>query len=186
MKGHTVRLLLAGLAGAVVLACAGSSATVSDEEVSLRRESLQELTQSMAPQFAAPEPGGNPRFERAYYGAPPMVPHAVEVGSVTAGGNDCLDCHEISDEETPGIPPTHRLKSLFAVLPRDRAQDGMITVWERFAKADVVAGNRYDCTLCHAPQATNATALVGNSFSAPEPAGDMPDDIEGLPSVGEY
>lgn len=190
MKGHTVRLLLAGLVAGIALACSGTGPTmqapVPDEDVSLRREGLQELTQSMAPQYPARDPGGNARLERAYYGAPPMVPHVVELGSVTAGGNDCLDCHEVSDEETPGIPPSHRVKALFQVVSRAQARGGMTTVFERFAKAKVVAGNRYDCMLCHVPQSSNAAPLVGNTFQPSEPADAHEDDLRPLATVGDY
>lgn len=182
---HTLRLLVAGAAVAL-LACSSASGPLTDAQVSLRPQGLLQVTAPAQPTYPTVEPGGNKRFARAYYGAPPMIPHSVADVELTAGTNDCLDCHETSDDETPGIPPSHRVRALFTELPHNAAKDGSLTAFTGFGRVTKVAGNRYDCVLCHAPQSNNTAPLVENDFKPAFPAGSPKDSLQGLKVVGTY
>ena len=188
MKGSGARTLLAltGLAVGFVLAGAGPAGRLSDEDVSLRREGLLELTTPAPVVYEAPEAGDSKPIARAYYGAPPLIPHAVAGQAIGLRGNDCLDCHEEGDTDTPGLPPSHRIKALFRLVPRAESEAGATTVFEGFAQAERVSGNRYDCLLCHVPQATGAKELVRNGFTPVQPKDAHKDNLEPLESVGEF
>jgi nitrate reductase cytochrome c-type subunit len=187
MPSTTIRLLLAAaLSASVLLACSGNGGPRSDEEISLRREGLLDLTRPDAALYALKDPGESKTLPRAFYGAPPMIPHSVADQRVDLGTNDCLDCHEVADENTPGLPPSHRVKADFQVLPRERARHGLTTVFSGFGKATLVAGSRYDCLLCHVPQATNAQNLVENTFVPLEPKDAHKDVLDQLNEEGKF
>jgi len=186
MKRSPPGLLLAALMLASLLACTSSAGPIPDEQVSLRREDPLALTASPAPEITAKDPGENTRFQRAYFGAPPMIPHRIDGQAIRSDANDCLDCHEVSDEDTPGIPPSHHVVVRFDVLTRAKARHGMTTAFAGFAKADTVAGSRYNCLLCHAPQVGNAQPLVPNSFVSTTPKDAHKDVLQQLNSEGAY
>jgi nitrate reductase cytochrome c-type subunit len=187
MSATTFRLLLVPiLAAGLLLACASSGGQRSDEEISLRRENLQELATPPAPLYALKDPGESKLVPRSFYGAPPLIPHSVTDAKIGLASNDCLDCHEVADKSTPGLPPSHHVKADFVVLPRERAQHGLTTEFVGFGKASLVAGNRYDCLLCHVAQSTNAASLVGNTFVPVAPKDGQKDAIDQLNSEGKY
>ncbi len=181
---RAARLILA--AGALaVLACAPAATSLTDAEVSLRPEDPLQTTTPIPVVYPGKDPGENKALERAFYGAPPMIPHTVADNLVSADANDCLDCHGDADEETPGLPPTHRIKAQITVHERAMAKGGLTTTVSSFGKAEIVAGSRYDCMLCHAPQ-TDAKALVDNTFRAEQPPGAKQDALDYLNAVGPY
>ena len=107
VKTRWILLALGVVMAGTLLACSNSAKSVSDREISLRKESLDVVTNPRAPVYSGKEPGENKKFKRAFYGAPPMIPHSMEDSVVGAKSNDCLDCHGEGDEETPGISPSH-------------------------------------------------------------------------------
>ncbi len=169
-----------------MLACTGTTQPLSDEDISLRREGLARTTEAPAPVYAGKEPGENKVYTRAFHDAPPMVPHSVADMELTAGANDCLDCHEEGDEDTPGLPPSHRIKAKAEILSRAAVRSGQVTRISSFVKVRVVAGNRYDCRLCHAPQAENAPNLVDNIFAAVELEDSRKDILDNLNEGGKF
>lgn len=90
-------------------------------------------------------PGGDPGetspLGRPYPIAPPLVPHRVDDVAIDRENNGCLDCHLTGEEVAPGhratkVPPSHFRN----------AHTGE-------EKTGGVVGIRYQCTLCHVPQA---------------------------------
>lgn len=186
MGANTIRLLLAaGLAAGLLLACAGGGPR-SDEDISLRRQDPSALTSPSPVLYALKDPGDSKRLPRAYYGAPPLIPHSVADQTVDLGTNDCLDCHAEADEDTPGLPPSHHVKADFQVLPRDGARHGLTTAFTGYGKASLVAGNRYDCLLCHVPQSTSADRLVDNNFATVQPKDAPKDVLDQLNTEGKF
>ena len=167
-----------------LVACAASG--IDDKDLSLRKGPVMNTVDQAAPIYTAKEPGGNIKFDTAFYGAPPMIPHTVEETTLDGKTNDCLDCHQEGDEDTPAIPPSHFIKAEFRSGPRASVAKGQVTRFDKFTKVTEVAGNRYDCQLCHAPQAENVKELVQNDFQAATPESKMADVLDALNDGGKY
>lgn len=101
-------------------------------------------------------PGELPPPERAYEGAPPVIPHAIgDFLPITREENGCILCHQVEEkiegEATP-IPRSH-----YTDLRRAPDEVG-----------EEIAGARASCTTCHVAQ-TNAKPLVENRFKSRQP-----------------
>jgi len=86
-------------------------------------------------------------FDRAYRQQPPLIPHKVDGYQITATNNACMECHDWPANKkvnAPKISETHYV---------DR----------QGVRLDKVAGTRYFCQQCHAPQ-MDAQPLVNNTF----------------------
>ncbi len=62
----------------------------------------------------------------------------------------------------------------------------MVTRVVGFTRAEVVSGSRYDCMLCHAPQAEGIAPLVDNSFQPVEPRDKQKDILKKLNASGKF
>ncbi len=82
--------------------------------------------------YTGSEPGQASKIERAYPGAPPLVPHAVDKMNITREKNDCIGCHK--DGTRVG-------------------QDVATKIPESHYEGTGLAGIRYNCLQCHVPQA---------------------------------
>lgn len=92
-------------------------------------------------------PGGDPGetspLARPYPIAPPLIPHRVDDAAIDRENNGCLDCHLTGEEVAQGhratkVPPSH--------FRNEHTGE---------EKSGEVAGIRYQCTLCHVPQASS-------------------------------
>ena len=172
------KLILTALSAALVLglsACAdkgGESAVkmdeqelnsnqppvVTEEELGLRKENLYtEETKPVKAVYTKAAPGTSKRFERAYFNAPPLIPHSVDgLLPITKNNNACLGCHMPDVAKSVGatpIPPTHFMDF--------RTQKPL----------GHLAEQRYNCSQCHVPQA-NVQPLVKNNFQPDYPTED--------------
>ncbi|MEE8436269.1 MAG: nitrate reductase cytochrome c-type subunit [bacterium] len=192
MKANTIRnatfmtAFLAAIFSAAILVFAQAAKTFGDEEISLRREDPLKTTLAPKVEYAGKEPGENRKLARSFFGAPPMIPHSVRDTELNLETNDCLECHGDPDEDTPGLPPSHKIKAKIKVWKRSQAKQGMVTTVTGFTKVEVVNGSRYDCMLCHAPQAANIPELVGNGFEGPMPKHPRKDVLDQLNSAGKF
>jgi len=100
----------------------------------------------------APPPGAAERLPRSFENAPPQIPHSIEgLVPITLTNNACLSCHSPNIAPSVGatpIPPTHLQIDLFSKSENKKV---------------VVDPSRYNCTLCHVPQA-NVKPPVTNVF----------------------
>ena len=98
-----------------------------------------------------PIPGQVKLYKKSYYTAPPMIPHKVaHMVPIKVGKNECLMCHMPLHAKKLGIPQ----------MPKDHFVDN----FDKNTKEPRVAGSRYFCTTCHAPQA-NVKPAVQNHFN---------------------
>jgi cytochrome c-type protein NapB len=108
------------------------------------------------PVYREPAPGQATLLPRAYPGAPPQIPHAIEAFlPITAKSNACLGCHDqpaLRGKKVPGMatpmPVSHYLD----------VRTGSDQVESH------VDGSRYLCLQCHTAQA-DVKPLVRNTFS---------------------
>jgi len=98
----------------------------------------------------APIPGQVKTFKKSYVTAPPMIPHNIEgMTPIKIGKNQCLSCHTPSVAKAMGVKP----------IPKSHFTSGFSH------KKGHLAGSRYNCTQCHAPQA-KLDPVVENKFKS--------------------
>ncbi|VAW03059.1 Nitrate reductase cytochrome c550-type subunit [hydrothermal vent metagenome] len=88
-------------------------------------------------------------FERAYRQQPPMIPHKVMEYQVDLRVNQCITCHDWPKNVKYGAPKISETHYV------DR--DGL--------RLDHVSRTRWNCNLCHVPQA-NVKSLIKNNFKS--------------------
>lgn len=129
---------------------------VDAPELGLSKSSVFEVPEPEAFAYSDVRPKKSESLPRAYPGAPPQIPHNIEDSMpIMAGDNLCLDCHDKPDKwgeevrkgKGKPIPKSHYTGFKTQQLDPER-----------------VAGSRYFCTQCHAPQAQNVKPLVENDF----------------------
>ena len=99
-----------------------------------------------------PIPGKVKPFKKSYFTAPPMIPHSIKgMTPITVKNNICLNCHMPQNAKALGITP----------MPKDHFVDN----FEGGKHIRRVAGSRYFCTTCHAPQA-KLDPVVENRFES--------------------
>jgi nitrate reductase cytochrome c-type subunit len=174
-----VTVAAALVSGAFLGACAGtkgedsgkgaarSAATGPDDiEVFFRTASIGSIGDQGLPEYPAADPGESTKLGRDFPDAPPQIPHAVDdMYPITLSGNDCLDCHHpdnaLGADDVP-LPESHFMEP---IMGEGEAASPMVWVVKGYAKAQHVAGARFNCNLCHTPQATNV-ATPRNDFDA--------------------
>jgi nitrate reductase cytochrome c-type subunit len=129
-------------------------------DVYFREADLAAVSRQSLEEYGKSEPGEAERLDRAFEGAPPQIPHSVEdLLPITLDSNDCLDCHDpesaTSEEDAP-LPESH-----FQTPVMGKGQPGEPMAWkvQGYKKSDQIAGARFLCTTCHAPQAMNVMTM---------------------------
>jgi len=133
---------------------------------------LKENVVPPAVKYHAAPPGASKKIKRAYQDAPPMIPHSVEgLLPITKNNNACLGCHmpdvAASMGATP-IPVSHftNFRPKTEVVGDEILKNGKViknTSSEKLANVSIKVDKneqklypgRYNCSQCHAPQATN-------------------------------
>ena len=126
---------------------ANNSSSKEVEVIGIRKANLNESPQNLKKiQFnqTKPIPGKVKSPKAAFEGAPTMIPHTVEgMLPITKNNNMCLNCHMPQSAKSlniTSIPKTHFVNNK-------------------------LAGARFNCTLCHAPQA-NVDPVIQNKFDS--------------------
>ncbi|MCO6413498.1 MAG: nitrate reductase cytochrome c-type subunit [Thiogranum sp.] len=131
---------------AVLLAAAGSTATVFAEGVVSLRGPTDLVEPDSAPELKHFAKDGVP-IPRDYVQQPPLIPHQIEGYRIDVNSNKCLSCHSWANYREAGatkISQTHFEDRDAHVLAN-------------------ISARRYFCTQCHVPQ-VNAQPLVENTF----------------------
>ena len=157
------RLILISAASALVLLTGCNNAGVSTNNVSnktvkvtgIREASLNEGSQNLPVvkyTSVAPVPGKVKPFKTSYVTAPPMIPHSIAgMTPIKVKSNMCLSCHLPQNAKALGVTP----------MPKDHFIDN----FEGNKHIRRVAGSRFFCTTCHAPQA-KLNPVVENKFES--------------------
>ena len=153
------------ISSAVVLALVSSCAvaeTVYNKDGSvnasgsIRSASLQSDSQNL-PEIKyneqAPMPGQVRTYKKSFVTAPPMTPHSIKgMTPIRIGKNQCIVCHMPASANAMHVTPIP--KSHFKASFKAKKEGGV-----------KLAGARYNCTQCHAPQAKLDT-VVQNKFNS--------------------
>ncbi len=124
---------------------------VSDTELGLRKTPVtEEQSVNLPPvKYTEEAPGTGKVLPTSYPTAPPQIPHSVEdFVPITKDHNACMDCHAPDVAKDMGAVPVPESHYIDPITGK---------------KLNHLAGARYMCTTCHAPQA-NAQPLVKNIF----------------------
>jgi cytochrome c-type protein NapB len=143
MTGTILAGLLVATVAMGVVGLGGGDAAAAEPVRSLRGAAVDDADR--VPAVWPPSEGH--RFDRGFAEQPPMIPHRVDRDQVDLKVNQCLGCHDWPNSarwDAPAVSVTHYV---------DRSG----------VKREQVAGERWFCTQCHAPQA-DARPLVANRF----------------------
>jgi cytochrome c-type protein NapB len=162
MRHRTLRR--SGLVALLVLPALMAASAARDTEketddgldVYFRDADLAALSDQELEKYIDVDAGESQLLGRDFPDAPPQIPHTVEdMLPIVFGDNACLDCHHPenteSEEDSP-LPETHFER---AVMAKGKPGDPMIWVVQGYEKAKDVVGSRFECSICHTPQATN-------------------------------
>jgi len=144
------------IAGFLFAGCQSTTATNKPVKVTgIRQASLTADSQNL-PELklntTQPVPGKVKAAPAAFNAAPPMIPHSVEgMVPITKTNNMCLNCHMPTNAKGMGVTP----------IPASHFVDN----FEGGKKTSKLAGSRYNCTLCHAPQA-QVDPVIENKFES--------------------
>lgn len=154
----------------------GCATSYSEEEIGFRKSNLysEDTTMGDATNYSKVAPGESKVIARAFENAPPMISHSVEgMLPITGANNTCVSCHApevaVAVKATP-VPKSH----LATFRPMTEYVNGSFKKEGKMVNntADIktvvkkkasIAGERYNCTLCHAPQSDNKI-WVQNEF----------------------
>jgi len=146
---------------------------IDDTSIGLRKVDLFSEN-SVTPdrtQYSDTMPGSGKKFARAFQDAPPMIPHdTTGMLPISINNNQCTSCHAPGVAESMGAlpyPQSHltdfRPKHKFDGQKFEKSVDNMkneVSIKE----TQELAGARFNCTLCHAPQSDGQ--VVENNFVA--------------------
>jgi cytochrome c-type protein NapB len=148
----TMKPLMATLIAAFVTVLVASCAATG-EKVDVRGLRPNQLTaEDLVPvmtEYVGKTPGEQEKLVRSFEQQPPLIPHKIEGYRVDLKVNRCLECHEkpfYIEEKAPKIGDSHY-----------KNREGKVL--------DKISMLRYNCNLCHVPQA-NAQPLVSNTFQS--------------------
>jgi cytochrome c-type protein NapB len=118
------------------------------EDIGLSASDVFDTPDPESPQPDSSDPGEGDAVARAFDGAPPAIPHAIDdFLPITRDENGCLMCHTDADM-APVVSESHYIDL--------RNKPGEVR--------DEIAGARQVCVSCHVPL-TDAPLLRENHFS---------------------
>lgn len=174
LGGLTVAMLMVGCSNnaAAPAGQAEAKPVFTEEELGLRKTDIytEQSTMAVKTQYRADAPGTSQRIDRAFDNAPPMIPHDTEgMLPITKDNNMCTSCHMPEVASAMGATPIP--KSHFADMrPHHKVVGGVFQKTADNMKnetalqvKDTLYNGRFNCSQCHAPQATGDT-LVENTF----------------------
>jgi cytochrome c-type protein NapB len=174
------KLTLGIIASAVLFAAStfAANSTVKEESLGLRKTSIysEDKITGDKTQYGTNAAGTSKKFDRAFENAPPMIPHDVEgMLPITIDNNQCIMCHDPAVAESMGaLPfPKSHLTNFRPETKLDKdgniEKEGKVITNTSDIKVvekplEKLAGARFNCSQCHAPQST-ATEAPKNNFT---------------------
>ena len=136
---------------------AAKNAEVDDGvDVYFRATDLSALAAQDIPTYIDAEPGESTKLERSFPDAPPQISHTTEdMLPITGSSNECLECHHpenVTEEDEVPVTESHFKK---AQMVEGKPGEAMRLKVGSYLEGKDLSGARYNCTMCHAAQATN-------------------------------
>lgn len=147
---------------------AGDKKEVKDGmDVYFRDSALLSLSQQAPTLYPSTKAGESKSFGRDFPDAPPQIPHTVEdMYPITVEDNECLECHHpdtVTSKKDIPVPESHFEA---VVMGKGGANNPMLWVVKDYKKIDDVVGARYNCSMCHTPQAMDVSTPNNKFISA--------------------
>jgi cytochrome c-type protein NapB len=137
-------------------------------DVWFRTADLEAMSDQELAEYVETAAGESKRMDRSWSTAPPSIPHTVEdMLPITAEENECADCHHPENavsKKDLAVPESHFERPVIVSGKKGEAMRNRVAGYE---KAKDVVGSRYNCMMCHAPQAGNVRSMK-NSFRGDE------------------
>ncbi|MBW2275662.1 MAG: nitrate reductase cytochrome c-type subunit [Deltaproteobacteria bacterium] len=150
----------------LLVAAGGDKSREVDDgmDIYFRETALLALSEQELPAYPETDAGEAKKIDRAFADAPPQIPHTTEdMYPITGEDNECLNCHHpdnaVSKADSP-LPETHFER---AVMAKGGPSDAMVWKVASYETVKDVVGARYNCSMCHTPQASNV-ATPATSF----------------------
>jgi nitrate reductase (cytochrome), electron transfer subunit len=178
MKLTNLTLGIITAATLLVVGCTAAN-TVSEESLGLRTTNLYSEKDTVADktQYKTQAAGTSTKIARAFENAPPMIPHDVEgLLPITIDNNQCISCHEPAVAESMGATPipkshftnfrpeTHLNKDGKIVKEGKVVENTSDIKTVNHKTMDTLAGARFNCSQCHAPQ-SEGNNVPKNNFA---------------------
>ena len=136
-------------------------------DVYFRDGDLLALTSQRLPVYPNTKAGESAMLERDFPDAPPQIPHTVvDMYPITMDENECLECHHPDNVTSKEDLPVTDSHFEAPVMGRGDPGDPMIWVVKDYKKIKDVVGARYNCDMCHVPQASNVDTPSNRFISA--------------------
>jgi cytochrome c-type protein NapB len=178
MKLGKLTLGIITAATLLVVNCTAADKTVSEESLGLRTTTIytEDKTTGDKTQYGSSAAGTSTKIARAFENAPPMIPHDVEgMLPITIDNNQCTMCHEPAVAESMGatpIPKSHftsfRPETILTkdgvMLQEGKHLDNTSDIKTVEKPLETLAGARFNCSQCHAPQ-SEGNDVPKNNFS---------------------
>lgn len=154
--------------------------TISEESLGLRKTNLYAETDETVghkANYSAAPASTSSNIKRAFQDAPPMIPHDTEgMLEITLDDNQCVSCHMPEVAESMGATPapsSHftNFRPVTSVSNGSLTKNGKAVANTSNANMDDVsikstgdklAGARFNCVLCHAPQSGDDMTVQNN------------------------
>ncbi len=172
------KLTLGIIASTILLAVStfAANTAVKEESLGLRKASVysEEKVTGDKTQYGTVAAGSSKRFDRAFENAPPMIPHDVEgMLPITINNNQCVMCHDPAVAASMGaipFPKSHltsfrpetKLTEDGTMLQEGKHLDNTIDIKVVEKPLETLAGARFNCSQCHAPQSEGANTPKNN------------------------
>jgi len=166
-----ISLGLAASSFLIFIGCSTAQPTISEESLGLRKVDLysENTVVPSETKYRKAAPSTSKVITRAFQDAPPMIPHDVDgMIPITVNNNQCISCHTPGVAESFGalpFPESHmtnfRPSHKYDGKEFKKSIDNMKNEIS-IKKVDTLAGARFNCTQCHAPQSEGQ--LVENTF----------------------
>ena len=134
-------------------------------DVYFRSTDLLALSEQGLPKYPDTPAGEAGSLGRDFPDAPPQIPHTIEdMYPITLDDNECLECHLPENAGKDDIPtPESHFKEV--VMGKGDPGDPMVWVVKDYTKIDDLVGARYNCDMCHTPQAGNVNTPTSTFVS---------------------
>ncbi len=162
---------LAGALFPLLILGAGSGGEIKEVDDGLdlyfRENDVLALADQALPVYPETDAGESTQIERDFPHAPPAIPHTLEdMYPIMLGDNECIECHHpdntVSKEDAP-LPESHFETP---VMGKGAKGEAMVWVVKGYEKTKEIAGARYNCDMCHTPQAINVQTPNSRFVSA--------------------